>query len=138
MQIISAETLNFCHKGLYEMRHQGFVDRSFSHSHRSSGKPGDGLSQGARLNGLIIVNQNAESLEKAKRFVEKHFSTLSTNITICTDPVKAIILIEDEVLDLVVVENQLTSLDSQSLLKFIKKEKTASRALFGCLLIIAI
>jgi len=79
------------------------------------------------LKGLLLVNKDTDSLHKAKSFLEKYFPFISESIFICTDPVEAIVCIEDDQLDVLIIEDRLELLDPHSLLQFIQMEVTACK-----------
>lgn len=71
-------------------------------------------------NGLLLTNNDSESLRKAIIYSK----SISQDVLILTDPVNALIRLEENVHDIVVIDPDLKSIEITSLLKFLWSEKS--------------
>ncbi|MBL4900924.1 MAG: hypothetical protein JKX76_15040 [Colwellia sp.] len=79
-----------------------------------------------QLTVLLIVNSDKDSIQSARCFIANHFNDIE-DVVICTCPVTALIKIENESLDVLLVDNDFEHLNSSYILGYMKEERQMYR-----------
>ena len=87
---------------------------------------GFGANKTSPLTIMVIVNEDRRSIERARSFVAKSFIN-NESVDICTCPVTALIRIETESLDVLLVDNDFEHLNSSYILGYMKEERQMYR-----------